>query len=152
MASSTKQTLLEAVKAAMRAGDRERLNVLRSATAAVKQREVDERRDLDDDDGAVVEVLSKAVKQRHESAKQYRDAGEHERATAEEREAEVISEFLPKAAGDEEIDALVEEAVAAIGASSIKDMGQVMGYLKPRLQGRADLGAVSDRVKARLRG
>lgn len=152
MASSTKQTLLEAVKAAMRAGDRERLNVLRSATAAVKQREVDERRDLDDDDSAVVEVLSKAVKQRHESAKQYRDAGEHERASTEEREAEAISEFLPKAADDEEIGALVEEAVAAIGASSIRDMGQVMAYLKPRLQGRADLGAISDRVKARLRG
>ncbi|MCG5538000.1 GatB/YqeY domain-containing protein [Halorhodospira sp. 9622] len=150
--SSVKETVLEAVKSAMRSGDKERLAVLRSASAALKQREVDERCDLATDDSAAIDVLAKAVKQRRESAEQYRDAGQTARAEAEEREIEILSEFLPQAASDEEIDALIEEAINNSGAASIKDMGRVMGSLKEKLQGRADLGAVSARVKNRLGG
>ncbi len=150
--TSVKKRLLEAIKAAMRSGDKERLAVLRSANAALKQREVDEQLDLASDDAAAIDVLSKAVKQRRDSAAQYREAGEAGRAEAEEREIEILSEFLPEAASDAEIDALVEEAISATGAASTKDMGRVMGQLKEKLQGRADLGAVSARVKARLGG
>jgi len=150
--TSIKEGLLEAIKAAMRSGDRERLAVLRSASAALKQREVDERADLAGDDAAAIDVLSKAVKQRRDSAAQYREAGEAARAEAEEREIEILSEFLPEAASDEEVDALIEEAISATGAASTKDMGRVMGQLKEQLQGRADLSAVSARVKARLGG
>ncbi len=150
--TSVKEALLEAIKAAMRSGDRERLAVLRSASAALKQREVDERADLAGDDAAAIDVLSKAVKQRRDSAAQYREAGEAARAEAEEREIEILSEFLPEAASDEEVDALIEEAISATGAASTKDMGRVMGQLKEQLQGRADLSAVSARVKARLGG
>ena len=150
--TSIKEGLLEAIKAAMRSGDRERLAVLRSASAALKQREVDEQADLAGDDAAAIDVLSKAVKQRRDSAAQYREAGEEARAEAEEREIEILSEFLPEAASDEEVDALIEEAISATGAASTKDMGRVMGQLKEQLQGRADLSAVSARVKARLGG
>ena len=150
--SSIKERVQQAVKEAMRSGDKERLATLRSASAALKQREVDERIDLAADDSAAVDVLSKAVKQRRESAEQYRDAGQEARAEAEEREIAVLSEFLPEAASDEEIDELIEQAIASTGAASIKDMGRVMGELKGKLQGRADLGAVSARVKARLNG
>ncbi len=150
--ASVKEQILEAIKAAMRSGDKERLSVLRSASAAIKQREVDEQRDLAEDDSAAVEVLSKAVKQRRESAEQYREAGDTARAEAEEREIEALSEFLPEAASEEEIDSLIDQVISELGASSIKDMGQVMGQLKERLQGRADLGTVSARAKARLGG
>lgn len=147
-----KEKLLEAIKDAMRSGDKERLSILRSASAALKQREVDERIDLAENDATTIEVLTKMVKQCRDSAQQYRDAGEEKRAAAEEKEIEVITEFLPEAASDEEIDALIEEAINTSGASSMKDMGQVMGVIKPKLQGRADLGAVSARVKSRLSG
>ncbi len=150
MANSVKESLLEAVKAAMRAGDKRRLATLRSATAAIKQREVDERIDLSEDDALAIDCLAKAVKQRRESAQQYRDAGEQERAEAEEQEIAVLNEFLPEAATQEEIDELVEAAIQESGASSVKEMGRVMGLLKPRLQGRADLSQVSATVKARL--
>ncbi|MFP4147001.1 MAG: GatB/YqeY domain-containing protein [Halorhodospira sp.] len=149
---SVKERLLEAVKAAMRAGDKERLATLRSASAALKQREVDDRIDLAQDDATAIDVLAKAVKQRRESAEQYREAGEAARAEAEEREIAILSEFLPQAASDEEIESLIEEAIRDTGAASTKDMGRVMGQLKGRLQGRADLGMVSARVKARLSG
>ncbi|MFP4649107.1 MAG: GatB/YqeY domain-containing protein [Halorhodospira sp.] len=149
---SVKERLLEAVKAAMRAGDKERLATLRSASAALKQREVDDRIDLAQDDATAIDVLAKAVKQRRESAEQYREAGEAARAEAEEREIAILSEFLPQAASDEEIETLIEEAIRDTGAASTKDMGRVMGQLKGRLQGRADLGTVSARVKARLSG
>ncbi len=150
MATGLKAVIQDAVKDAMRSCDRERRTVLRSATAAIKQREVDERVDLTDNDPAVIEILSKLIKQRRESATIYRDAGEEARAEAEEREAAILSEFLPPAADDAEIDALISEAIASTGAASIKDMGKVMALLKPKLQGRADLGAVSARVKGRL--
>lgn len=152
MSETLKGAVLEAVKDAMRSGDKARRTVLRAASAAIKQREVDERCDLAEDDAAVIETLSKMIKQRRESAQQYRDAGEEQRALAEESEIAVLSEFLPAAADDDEIDTLIAEAVERTGAASVRDMGRVMAELKPKLQGRADLGAVSARVKSRLGG
>lgn len=150
MSESRKQAVQEAVKQAMKAGEKARLTVLRGASAAIKQREVDERVDLGQDDDAVIETLSRMIKQRRESAAQYRDAGEAERAETEEWEIAILSEFLPEAASDDEIRELLEAAIQESGASSIRDMGRVMAILKPRLQGRADLGAVSAQVKERL--
>lgn len=147
---SIKNQLLDAIKAAMRAADKERLAILRSVSAAVKQREVDERVDLAEDDAATIEVLTKMVKQCRDSAEQYRNAGEEERAAAEEKEIEIINQFLPKPASEEEIDALIDAAISTTGASSMKEMGRVMGEIKPKLLGRADLSAVSSRVKSRL--
>ncbi|WP_420797848.1 GatB/YqeY domain-containing protein [Halorhodospira halochloris] len=147
---SIKNRLLDAIKDAMRAGDKERLAVLRAASAAIKQREVDERIDLAENDAAATEVLTKMVKQCRDSAQQYREAGEAARAAAEEKEIEIISEFLPEPASEAEIDSLIDEAIVATGANSMKEMGQVMGKIKPKLQGRADLAAVSARVKSRL--
>lgn len=152
MSETLKDAVLEAVKDAMRSGDKARRTVLRAALAAIKQREVDERCDLAEDDAAVTETLSKMIKQRRESAQQYRDAGEEQHALAEESEIAVLSEFLPAAADDDEIDTLIAEAVERTGAASVRDMGRVMAELKPKLQGRADLGAVSARVKSRLGG
>ncbi|MBK1735356.1 glutamyl-tRNA amidotransferase [Halorhodospira abdelmalekii] len=149
---SIKKQLLEAIKTAMRAGDKERLGVLRGASAAIKQREVDERVDLDSDDAAAIEVLSKVIKQCREAAQQYHAAGESERAAAEEREADIIGELLPEPASAQEVEETIEAAIANSGASSIKDMGRVMAQIKPQLLGRADLGAVSAQVKARLSG
>lgn len=148
--SEIKARLQEAVKDAMRSGDKERLATLRAASAAIKQREVDSRAELGDDD--VIEVLSRLVKQSRESLEHYEGAGRDDLAANERMRIEVVSEFLPAALSDEELDELIEEAVTATGAASVRDMGQVMGQLKPRVQGRADMGAVSARVKARLGG
>ena len=149
---SIKNRLLDAIKAAMRAGEKERLAILRSVSAAIKQREVDERVDLAEDDAATIDVLTKMVKQCRDSTQQYRQAGESARAAAEEREIEIITEFLPEAASETEINTLIEDAISTTGASSMKEMGQVMGRIKPKLQGRADLGEVSAQVKSRLGG
>lgn len=143
-----KNRILDAVKAAMRAGDRKRLGVLRLLTAAIKQREVDERVELDDEQ--VIALLSKQVKQRQESISQYETHGRNDLAEQERYELEVIQEFLPQPLSDTEIDAMIEQAATETGASSMKDMGKVMGLLRPKLQGRADMAAVSARIKARL--
>lgn len=143
-----KKRILDAVKAAMRAGDRKRLGVLRLLTAAIKQREVDERVELDDEQ--VIALLSKQVKQRQESISQYETHGRNDLAEQERYELEVIQEFLPQPLSDTEIDAMIEQAATETGASSMKDMGKVMGLLRPKLQGRADMAAVSARIKARL--
>lgn len=140
--------LKEAMKDAMRAKEKARLTTIRLALSAVKQVEVDTRETLDDT--AILAIIDKAVKQRRDSIKQYEDAGRQELADIEQAEIDVLQEFLPKPLTDEEISALIEDAVAKSGAESMKDMGKVMGILKPQLQGRADMGAVSGKIKARL--
>lgn len=148
--SELKTRLTDAVKAAMRSGDKSRLGTLRLATAALKQREVDERIELSDDD--VIGVLSKMVKQRRESISQYQQAGRDDLAAQEQAEIEILSEFLPQPLSDAEIDQLIDAAIAATGAAGIRDMGKVMGEVRPKAQGRADMSAVSARIKARLGG
>lgn len=148
MADSLKEQITSDMKDAMRAKDKDRLGTIRLIQAAIKQREVDERIELDDEQ--VLVVLDKMVKQRRDSITQYRDAGREELAAKEEAELEIIQHYLPEALSDAEIDNLIEEAISSTGAESMKDMGKVMGLLKPKVQGRADMGAVSARIKARL--
>lgn len=145
---SLKQNLTDAMKAAMKAGDKSRLGVIRLVMAAIKQVEVDERIELDDE--RVLAVLDKMVKQRRESISQYSTAGRDDLVQQEEYEVSVLQEFLPEALSDDEIEQMIAKAVDETGASSIKDMGKVMGLLKPQMQGRADMGAVSGKIKARL--
>ncbi|TCK19546.1 hypothetical protein DFR30_2859 [Thiogranum longum] len=143
-----KDTLQQDMKTAMRGGDKPKLGVIRLILAAIKQREVDERIELDD--AQVTVVLDKMSKQRRDSLEQYEKAGREDLAAQERFELEVIQTYLPKQLEDAEIDALINTAVEATGASSMKDMGKVMGQLKDKLQGRADMGAVSGKIKARL--
>ena len=143
-----KQRLADEIKRAMKAGEKERLGALRQIHAAIKQREVDERTELDDT--ATLAVLDKLAKQYRESLEQYEAAGREDLVRKERAELDVVGEFLPAPLDEGEIERLVDEAIASTGAASIKDMGRVMGILKPQVQGRADMGAVSARVKARL--
>lgn len=145
-----KQRIQDDMKSAMKAGDKPRLGVIRLMLAAIKQREVDERIELDE--AQVLAVLDKMVKQRRDSIAQYRDAGREDLADTEEFELGVIQDYLPEALSDAEIAELVEQAVSESGASAMGDMGKVMAVLRPRIQGRADMGAVSARVKQRLGG
>ena len=138
------------MKAAMKAGDKPRLGVIRLILAAIKQREVDERIELSDEQ--VLVVLDKMVKQRRDSVTQYEQAGRTELADQEKFEIGIIQEYLPQPLSEDEIAALIEDAIAATGADSMKDMGKVMGTLKPKLQGRADMGAVSGLIKQKLAG
>lgn len=148
MAGTLKSRLQDAVKQAMRDGDRARLGTLRMVMAAIQQLEVDERRELDD--AEVLAVLDKQVKQRRESVEQYRGGGRDDLADREEAEIRVLAEFLPQPLTDEQLDELISQSIEEAGADSIRDMGKVMGALKPRVQGRADMGEVSRKVKARL--
>ncbi|HKJ77759.1 MAG TPA: GatB/YqeY domain-containing protein [Gammaproteobacteria bacterium] len=150
MAQGLKERIGDDVKAAMRAKDKERLAVLRQITAAIKQREVDERSELDDDQ--VLGVIEKLVKQHRDSIQQYGDAGRDDLVQKEQFEVDIIQEYLPEALDEAELDALIDQVIAETGASSPKEMGQVMGALKPKVQGRADMGAVGAKVKARLAG
>jgi uncharacterized protein YqeY len=136
------------VKAAMKAKDKPRLGVLRLITAAIKQREVDEQITLNDEQ--VLAVLEKMVKQRKDSITQYEKAGRDELAQQEAFEIGIIQDYMPEQLSDAEIDALISEAISSSGAESMKDMGKVMGLLKPKLAGRADMGAVSAKIKAKL--
>ena len=145
---SLKDRINQDVKDAMRAKDKPRLATLRLITAAIKQREVDERIELDDTQ--VTLVLDKMVKQRRESIVQFEKAGRDDLITIENNELEIITPYLPEQLGEDEINALIDAALEQTGASSIKDMGKVMGQLKPQLQGKADMGAVSALIKARL--
>jgi uncharacterized protein len=140
----------EDMKASMKAGDKARLGVIRLILAAIKQVEVDERIQLDND--RTILVLDKMLKQRRESIRQYADAGRQDLAAIEEAEILVIQDFLPQALTEEEIDAMVSDAVIKSGAESVKDMGKVMGLLKAKMQGRADMSAVSAKIKAALAG
>ena len=143
-----KARIQEEMKAAMKGGDKKRLGVIRLILAAVKQREVDERIELSDDQ--VLAVLDKMVKQRRDSVSQYEQAGRTELAEQETYEIGVIQEYLPSALDENEIAALIDEAIATTGAASVKDMGKVMGLVKPQVQGRADMGQVSALVKGKL--
>ncbi len=147
---SLKQRLDEDVKAAMRARDRDRLGTLRLITAAIKQREVDERIVLDD--AQVLAVLDKMVKQRRESIAQFDAAGRTDLSDKERFELGILQEFLPAALTPAEIDHLIADAITASGAQGARDMGAVMALLRPQVQGRADMADVSRRVKARLGG
>ena len=147
---SVKEQIQQDMKDAMRGGDKPRLGVIRLVMAAIKQREVDERVELDD--AAVTAVLDKMAKQRRESIAQYSKAGREDLVDQENYELEVLKNYLPEQLGEAEIDAMIQAAIEATGAASIKDMGKVMGQLKAKLQGRADMGAVSARIKARLSG
>lgn len=148
MAETLKQRIDDAMKSALRNKQKERLGALRLILAAVKQREIDERITLDD--AAVLAVLDKMLKQRRDSIQQYGDAGRQDLVAKEEAEVAVIQEFMPAALSEAEVDALIDAAIAATGAAGVKDMGKVMGQLKPQVQGRADMGAVGARVKAKL--
>lgn len=146
--SVLKQQITDAMKAAMKGGDKTRLGVVRLMLAAIKQREVDERIELDD--SQVLAVLDKMVKQRRDSIQQYGDAGRDDLATVEAAEIEVIQEFLPEGLSEAEIISVIEAAIAETGAESMRDMGKVMGIVKPQVQGRADVGQVSSLVKQKL--
>tara|TARA_B100002049_G_scaffold15101_1_gene10459 strand:+ start:1041 stop:1484 length:444 start_codon:yes stop_codon:yes gene_type:complete len=145
---SLKAQLQDDMKSAMRTRDKERLAVIRMLMAAVKQREVDERSELSDAD--VLAVVEKMVKQRRDAEQQYRDADRPELADAEAAEIAVLEHYLPAQLSEAEIDQAIEKAIVESEASSMRDMGKVMGVLKPRLQGRADMAVVSQRLKTRL--
>ena len=136
------------MKAAMRAKDKERLGTIRLILAAIKQREIDERITLSDAD--ILAVLDKMIKQRRDSITQFEQAGRQELADKEAAEVAVIQEYLPAALSETEVEALIAEAMATSGASSPQDIGKIMALLKPRLQGRADMGLVSRKVKEKL--
>jgi uncharacterized protein len=136
------------MKASMKGGNKVRLGVIRLILAALKQVEVDERIVLDDE--RVILILDKMLKQRRESIRQFTEAGRNDLAAIEEAEILVIQDFMPQALNDEEIDAMISEAVAESGAKSVKDMGRVMGLLKVKMQGRADMSIVSAKIKAAL--
>ena len=143
-----KTQIQEDVKTAMRARDQKRLTALRLITAAIKQIEVDERIEVDDQ--RVLAVLDKMVKQRRESLEQYEAAGRDDLAAQETFELDLLSVYLPEALTDDEVAALIKQALADTGASSIRDMGAVMNKLRGEVQGRADMKAVSSAVKAQL--
>lgn len=147
-ASPLKVKIQDSVKDAMRAKDKDRLNTLRQITAAIKQIEVDNRQDLNDDD--IIVVLTKMTKQRKDSLSQFEQAGREDLAVIERAELAIIEEFLPTPLTESELDAAIATAIAESGASSIRDMGAVMNVLRPKVQGRADMGAVSSQVKAAL--
>ena len=147
-ASGMKDRLTEAMKDAMRAKDKERLGAIRLMLAEVKRVEVDERVEVTDE--RVIAILDKMIKQRKDSAEQFRKAEREDLAAKEDEEIRVIQEFLPAALSDEELDRLITMAIEQTGASSMQDMGKVMGILKPQIQGRADVGATSQKVKSRL--
>jgi hypothetical protein len=150
MGLDLKTSIAESTKDAMRAKDRARLGVLRLVGAAIKQVEVDERRELSDDD--VLGILEKMLKQRRDSKTQFEDAGRAELAAQESFEIDIIESYMPETLSDTELDALIAGAIDTTGAASMKDMGKVMGLLRPDLKGRADMKTVSAKIKACLDG
>jgi len=147
-ASSLKTRITDDMKSAMRGKEKQRLLTIRLILAAIKQREVDERCELNDND--IILLLDKMAKQRRESIEQYRKANRQELEEQEQFELKIIQEYLPAALSEAEIETLIAEAIRSAGASTMQEMGKVMGLLKPQLQGRADLGAVSARVRTLL--
>ena len=148
MPSTLKPQLTSDMKSSMKSGDKQRLGVVRLMLAAIKQIEVDERIELDDT--RILAVLDKMTKQRRESISHYSNAGRDDLVAVEQAEIDLIQEYLPEALSESEINDLVEQSIATTGAASIKDMGKLMGVLKPQLQGRADMGKVSQLIKSRL--
>lgn len=149
-AMDLKNRLQDDIKTAMRGGDKDRLLTLRMLSAAIKQREIDERIVLDD--AQVLAVVEKLIKQRREAAIQYEAGNRPELAAKELGEAALLQGYLPEPLSETELDALIETALADNGGTGIKDMGRIMAALKPKIQGRADMGAVSGRLKSRLGG
>ena len=143
-----KERITEDMKTAMRAGAKERLATVRLLLAAIKQREVDERIALDD--AQVLAVIEKMIKQRREAIAQFESGGRSDLVAKETGEIAVLQAYLPAQLTPAELDALISEAIAATGAASIKDMGKVMDLVKPKAQGRADMGALSARIKQKL--
>jgi len=148
--AALKDRITEDMKNAMRSGQKDTLATIRLALAAIKQREVDERIQLDD--SQVLTVLEKMLKQRKESIVQFEAGGRPDLVAKEAAEITVLQAYMPAQLSDADLDALIAEAIASTGASSIKDMGKVMGIVKSKAQGRADMGAVGARIKARLSG
>jgi uncharacterized protein YqeY len=145
---SLKDRITEDMKAAMRAGEKDRLSCIRMLQAGIQQREVDERIQLDD--AQVLAVIDKMIKQRRESVAQFEAGKRADLVARESAEIALLSSYLPAQLSESELAAMIKEAVAATGASSMKDMGKVMGWLKPRVQGRTDIGALSARIKTAL--
>jgi uncharacterized protein YqeY len=143
-----KDRITEDMKSAMRAGEKERLGTVRLALAAIKQREVDERISLDDTQ--VLAVLEKMIKQRREAITQFQSGGRADLVAKESAEISVLQQYLPAQMSEAEIDTLIQEAIQSTGAASLKDMGKVMAVVKPKAQGRADMGALSARIKQKL--
>ena len=143
-----KERITEDMKASMRSGDKERLAGIRFILAAIKQREVDERIQLDDTQ--VLAVLDKMIKQRRESITQFQAGGRADLVARESAELTVLQSYLPAQLADAEVEGLIRSAIASTGAASMKDMGKVMAAVKPQVQGRTDMGALSARIKALL--
>ncbi|MDX1352322.1 MAG: GatB/YqeY domain-containing protein [Thiomicrorhabdus sp.] len=148
MSDLMKDKLTAEMKACMKAKDKERLQVVRSLLAAIKQVEIDNQTTVDD--AGVLAILDKAMKQRRDSHQQFTDADRPDLAEQEAYEMSVIQDFMPQALTEDEINALIDDAMTKTGASSMQDMGKVMGLLKPEMQGRADMGEVSKLIKAKL--
>lgn len=148
--ASVKEQITEQMKVAMKAQDKERLAAIRLILAALKQVEVDERIDLTKDDTRSLAILDKMLKQRRDSIEQFTAANRMDLVEKEDFEVGVIKSFMPAQLSEAEIDAEIENALTHTGATSVKDMGKVMGELKPKLQGRADLGSVGAKIKKRL--
>ncbi len=148
MTEPLKQRILNDVKQAMRDKDKPRLGTLRLITAAIKQKEVDERVELDD--AGVLAVLDKLAKQYRDSIEQYRQAGREDLVEKESAELNIVTEYLPEQLNDTDLEALIRKAIEETGASGMADMGKVMAAVKPRVQGRADMSAVSAKVKSLL--
>jgi uncharacterized protein YqeY len=147
---SLKDRITEDMKAAMRAGEKDRLSCIRMIQAGIQQREVDERIQLDD--AQVLAVIDKMIKQRREAIPQFEAGKRADLVAKETAEIQVLSSYLPAQVSDAELAAMIKEAIAATGATSMKEMGKVMGWLKPKVQGRTDIGALSARIKAALGG
>ena len=145
---SLKEQITEDMKSDMKAGDKDQLKVVRLIMAAIKQIEVDKRIELDD--AGVLGVLEKMVKQRRDSVEQFEKGGRQDLADIELAEIAILDKYLPEQLSDAEVDALIDAAIAATGAESIRDMGKVMGQVKAEAAGRADMGAIGAKVKARL--
>lgn len=143
-----KEQLTAEMKACMKAKNKERLQVVRSLLAAIKQVEIDNQTTVDD--AGVLAIIDKAMKQRRDSHQQFTDADRPDLAEQEAYEMSVIQDFMPQALTEDEINALIDDAMTKTGASSMQDMGKVMGLLKPEMQGRADMGEVSKLIKAKL--
>ena len=146
--SELKKQIQASVISAMKAGEKKRLAIIRLMTSAMKQIEIDERIELDDQ--RIIVILDKMVKQRRESISQFKTAGRDDLVKQESFEIDIIQEFLPQALGEEEVDEIINQAIEQTSASSIKDMGKVMGMVKPQIVGRADMGEVSGRIKSLL--
>jgi uncharacterized protein YqeY len=147
---SLKAQIQSDMKTALKAGEKERLSVIRMLLAAIQSKEIDERAELSDND--VLQVVEKLIKQRKDSARQFADAGRSDRGAQELAEAEILQAYLPEQLSAAELEALVSDIIAATGAQGMKDMGKVMGQLKEKAQGRADMGTLSALVKSRLTG